>query len=96
MKAVLRTSTFDSWLGELRNRVSVGRITTAISKLAQGLGDVKPVGEGVSELRLPFGPGFRIYFTERGGAVIALLCGGDKSTQAKDIRKAKELKRELK
>jgi putative addiction module killer protein len=59
------------------------------------LGDVKPVDEGVSELRIDFGPGYRIYFVRRGKSLIILLCGGDKSTQARDIRKAKELAADL-
>lgn len=60
------------------------------------LGDVKPVGEGVSEARIHYGPGYRLYFCQQGDVVIVLLCGGDKSTQNKDIEKAKELKRCLK
>ncbi len=60
------------------------------------MGDVKPVGEGVSEARIHYGPGYRLYFCQQGDVVIVLLCGGDKSTQNKDIEKAKELKRCLK
>ena len=68
------------------------RVRVRIDRLEDGLfGDVEPVGEGVSELRLDFGPGYRVYFQKRGNTLIILLCGGDKSTQAKDIKRAKRL-----
>ena len=67
-------------------------IASRLDWLAQGhAGDVKPVGEGVSELRIHYGPGYRVYFQKRGSAIVVLLCGGDKSTQAKDIETAKHL-----
>jgi putative addiction module killer protein len=67
-------------------------IASRLDRLAFGnAGDVKPVGEGISELRIDYGPGYRIYFQRRGSSILILLCGGDKSTQAKDIRTAKRL-----
>lgn len=67
-------------------------IASRLDRLALGhTGDTEPVGEGVSELRIHFGPGYRVYFQKRGSAIIILLCGGDKSTQAKDIKTAKRL-----
>lgn len=67
-------------------------IASRLDRLAQGhTGDVAPVGEGISELRIHYGPGYRVYFQKRGSAIIVLLCGGDKSSQAKDIKMAKHL-----
>ena len=67
-------------------------IASRLDRLAFGnVGDAKPVGEGVSELRIDYGPGYRIYFQKRGNSFVVLLCGGDKSTQSKDIRTAKRL-----
>jgi putative addiction module killer protein len=95
MKTVRRTDMFSDWLANLRDRQAVGRITVAIQKLAVGLGDVEAVGQGVSELRLHFGPGYRLYFVERQGTVIILLCGGAKSSQAGDIKEARRIARLL-
>lgn len=93
---VRQTEEFAKWFKSLRDAKAAAKITQRIVRISSGLlGDVKPVGEGVSELRIDFGPGYRIYFVQRGKALIILLCGGDKSTQAKDIRKAKELAADL-
>jgi putative addiction module killer protein len=78
------------------DRLAAARIASRIERLADGhLGDVKSVGEGVNELRIDYGPGYRIYFSRRGVALYLLLCGGDKSTQDRDIRKAKRLAKEV-
>lgn len=91
-----KTETFVKWLDDLRDIKARSRILVRIERLAAGNpGDVKPVGEGVSELRIDYGPGYRVYFMERGQAVIILLAGGDKSTQTKDIRTAIRLARNL-
>jgi len=80
---------FTEWLAALRDTKGRQRIQTRIRRLEQGLyGDCKPVGEGVSELRMFFGPGYRVYFGEDPEHVVILLCGGDKSTQDKDIEQA--------
>jgi putative addiction module killer protein len=80
----------------LRDRKARARIQTRIDRLQLGLlGDVKPVGEGVSELRIDYGPGYRVYFVQRGQELVILLAGGDKSTQDKDIKTALELARNL-
>jgi putative addiction module killer protein len=93
---VRQTQEFASWLEALRDTKAAAKIAQRIVRVSSGLlGDVKPVGEGVSELRVDFGPGYRLYFVQRGKALVILLCGGDKSTQAKDIRKAKELAADL-
>lgn len=82
---------FEEWVKDLRDPPTVRRIQARLAGVSVGnLGDVKSVGEGVSELRLKFGPGFRIYFGADGDELIILLCGGDKGSQDKDIRKAKE------
>jgi len=86
------TETFTNWLDRLRDLRARARIQARVERLAAGNpGDVKPVGEGVSELRIDYGPGYRVYYTERGNVLIVLLCGGDKRTQAADIKTAKKL-----
>lgn len=86
------TASFRAWLDTLRDREAKARIARRISRLQLGLaGDIQPVGGGVSELRLHFGPGYRVYLLQRGNVLIVLLCGGDKSTQAGDIASAKAL-----
>jgi putative addiction module killer protein len=93
---IRQTEIFSNWLGGLADRRARAKIAARIDRLAHGNpGDVAPVGEGVSELRIHFGPGYRVYFAARGRSVVILLCGGDKSTQAKDIKLAKQLARGL-
>lgn len=92
MLKLVETDQFTAWLERLRDRRAVARIGIRLDRLALGnAGDVKPVGEGVSELRIDYGPGYRVYFARRGDIIILLLCGGDKRTQAKDIAMAKHL-----
>jgi putative addiction module killer protein len=89
---VSETDTFMSWLDRLTDDVAVAAIAARIKRVRFGLfGDVKPVGEGVSELRVNHGPGYRVYFTIKRRKVIVLLCGGDKGTQRRDILEAKRL-----
>lgn len=96
MFEVRQTDVFAQWLEELADTRAASRIAQRIIRLQSGLlGDVKPVGEGVSELRIDYGPGYRLYFVQRGKILIVLLCGGDKRTQARDIRKAKALATDL-
>jgi putative addiction module killer protein len=86
---LLRSASFDEWLDELRDRRARARIEVRIDRLARGnAGDVRPVGCGVSELRVDYGPGYRVYFTRCGASLVVLLCGGDKRTQATDIERA--------
>ena len=86
---VVRSATFDRWLRKLKDRRVVGRILARIDRLAAGNpGDVKPVGQAVSELRFDYGPGYRVYFLRDGDRLILLLAGGDKSTQDADIKAA--------
>jgi putative addiction module killer protein len=81
---------FTDWLYGLRDVMGRKRILVRVSRLQQGnYGDCEPVGEGISELRMFFGPGYRVYFGERGENIIVLLCGGDKDSQSKDIQQAK-------
>ncbi len=97
MIAVHRTQLFIEWLTSLRDQVAKAHIARRIDRLALGnAGDVKPVGAGVSELRIDQGPGYRVYFVNRGGVLIILLCGGDKRTQDRDIKRAIELAQEFK
>jgi putative addiction module killer protein len=96
MIEIRQTESFSKWLRELRDRQARARIQTRIDRLQLGLaGDVKPVGEGVSELRIGYGPGYRVYFVQRGRALIILLAGGDKRTQDADIKTALKLARDL-
>ena len=93
---ILQTMVFQRWEQNLRDRRAKTLIATRLFRLANGLsGDVKPVGEGVSEMRISYGPGYRIYFKQQGCRIIILLCGGDKSSQANDITLAKMLARSL-
>lgn len=96
MAEIRQTAVFADWLLALPDKRSRARIAARIERLRDGnFGDVKPVGESVVELRLHYGPGFRIYFTARGDQIIILLCGGDKSSQDKDIVRAKALVAQL-
>lgn len=96
MIEIRKTDVFTRWLDGLRDIHGRARVQARIERLAAGnAGDVKPVGEGVSELRIDYGPGYRVYFTKRGHEVIILLAGGDKSTQAGDIKTALRLARNL-
>lgn len=92
MVEVVRTDEFEAWLDKLRDPRGRARIIQRIDRLGAGNpGDVGPVGMGVSELRLDVGPGYRVYYLQDGNTLVVLLCGGDKSTQQKDIEKAHEL-----
>jgi putative addiction module killer protein len=96
MVEVRKTDSFAKWLDGLRDLRARARVQVRLQRLATGNpGDVKPVGEGVSELRIDYGPGYRVYFTRRGNKLIILLAGGDKATQARDIANAIRLAREL-
>jgi putative addiction module killer protein len=93
---IRKTDTYARWLDSLRDMHARARVLVRVERLAAGNpGDVKPVGEGVSELRIDYGPGYRVYFTMRGRNVIILLAGGDKRTQATDIKTALRLARNL-
>jgi putative addiction module killer protein len=96
MLEVRQTDSYAEWFENLRDRAAKTRIDMRIRRLSIGNpGDSKPVGEGVSELRVDHGPGYRIYFIQKGSVYVVLLAGGDKSSQDKDIRNAKLLAREL-
>lgn len=93
---VATTEEFDSWLDALRDEVAKAKIASRIDRLANGNpGDVKPVGEGVSEMRIHHGAGYRVYYCQNGKTLVVILCGGDKDSQAGDIARAKELKSNL-
>ncbi|NTE87153.1 type II toxin-antitoxin system RelE/ParE family toxin [Agrobacterium rubi] len=97
MFTIRETEEFADWLAGLRDVQARARIARRLYRLADGNpGDVKPVGESVSELRIDYGPGYRVYFIQDGKVVIVLLCGGDKSSQRRDIAKAKKLAKALK
>lgn len=96
MLEIRRTAEFIDWLGGLRDTVARARIAKRIDRLAFGNpGDAKSVGEGVSELRFSFGPGYRVYFTRCGDTIVILLCGGDKGSQSRDIERARALAKEI-
>lgn len=95
MVEVVRIDEFATWLEKLKDLSGKGRILRRLDRLAQGNpGDVRPIGKGLSELRLNFGPRYRVYYLQDGNTLILLLCGGDKSTQQKDIARAHELAEE--
>ncbi|NHT78168.1 type II toxin-antitoxin system RelE/ParE family toxin [Rhizobiaceae bacterium CRRU44] len=96
MIEVRQTSVFAKWVGDLRDQNAVARIVMRIRRMETGnFGDVKPVGEGISELRIPYGPGYRVYFVQQGRQVVILLCGGNKSSQARDVVEARRLAKEI-
>jgi putative addiction module killer protein len=91
-----KTEIFDKWLRNLRDRKAVLAIAGRLDRASTGnLGDVAPVGEGVSEMRIFEGPGYRLYYTIRHNRIVLMLCGGDKSSQEKDIKKARNLAKAL-
>jgi putative addiction module killer protein len=91
-----RTDEFDKWLRKLRDDRARAKVLVRITRLSLGNpGDVEPVGDGVSEMRIDHGPGYRVYYTDRGNEIVVLLIGGDKSTQDRDIAKARELAKGL-
>jgi putative addiction module killer protein len=92
VKEIRRTGVFINWVQKLRDSRARFRIYERIRRLAQGNpGDVKPAGEGISELRIAYGPGYRLYYKDTGKEIVILLCGGDKTTQQADIARAKKL-----
>lgn len=96
MITILRSEEFDVWLAALRDKTGRARILHRIRAAELGnFGDCEAVGEGVSEMRIHVGPGYRVYFTRRGGVVYLLLLGGDKSSQRSDIKRAIAMAREL-
>jgi putative addiction module killer protein len=96
MIEVRQTEIFADWFTSLKDRKAKARIQARIDRMEMGnFGDVAPVGQGVSEMRIFYGAGYRVYFVQRGSIVVILLCGGDKSSQTSDINKAKELVKQL-
>ena len=93
---ILTSDTFDNWFEDLKNIKDKSRIADRIDRIKEGnLGDAKPVGNGIFELRFHFGSGYRIYFIKQYNTIIILLCGGNKKTQSRDIKKAKEIASEV-
>jgi putative addiction module killer protein len=96
MVDIKKTDVYARWLDNLRDIRARARVLARVERLAAGNpGDVKSVGEGVSEMRIDYGPGYRVYFTRHGNEIVILLAGGDKSTQNADIKTAQELARNL-
>ena len=94
---IVQSATFRRWHDGLKDRAAILRIDARLRRLSEGnAGDVRPVGEGLSELRIDHGPGYRVYFLQRGHRLVVLLAGGDKGTQATDIAKAALIAREWK
>lgn len=96
MKTVLTTPEFEKWLADLSDPVAAGAISDRMQRMQRGLlGMVAPVGDGVSEAKVDVGQGYRVYFVQHGKDLVVLLCGGDKSSQKKDIKRAKKIASEL-
>jgi putative addiction module killer protein len=86
---IIKTNHFDQWISKLRDGQARARINARLARVALGnIGDVKPVGKGVSEMRINYGPGYRVYCLQKGEVLVVLLCGGDKSSQQRDIENA--------
>jgi putative addiction module killer protein len=89
---IIQSETFKQWLLGLKDRAIRARVHIRMQRIEAGnIGDVKPVGEGISELRVDYGPGYRVYFTQREQCTVILLCGGDKASQIRDIDRAKSI-----
>ncbi|NLY27475.1 MAG: type II toxin-antitoxin system RelE/ParE family toxin [Alcaligenaceae bacterium] len=98
MFEIIESATFSRWLSKLKDRSAIMRINARIRRIAETglLGDTKPVREGVSEIRIDYGPGYRLYYLQAGPVIVVLLAGGDKSTQNTDIKRAIEIAKEWK
>ena len=98
MIEIIQSNTFARWLGKLKDRAAVMRINARLRRLTEtgNFGDAKPVREGVSEMRIDYGPGYRLYFIQAGPVLVVLLAGGDKSTQDADIKRAIDIAKEWK
>ncbi|UCV14115.1 type II toxin-antitoxin system RelE/ParE family toxin [Quatrionicoccus australiensis] len=98
MIEIIQSETFARWLGKLKDRSAVMRINARLRRLTEtgNFGDVKPVREGVSEMRIDYGPGYRLYFVQNGPVLVVLLAGGDKNTQDADIKRAIDISKEWK
>lgn len=96
MKNILMTPQYQAWIDRMRDRQGRARINIRVKRLSDGYkGDMRVLGGGVSEMRIHYGPGYRIYFTERGNELIVLLAGGDKDSQNRDIKLAKAIAKEI-
>jgi putative addiction module killer protein len=96
MNSIQTTEVFDDWFAKLKDNQVVRRVQARIDRAEDGnFGDCEPVGEGVSEMRIHYGPGYRVYFVQRGMEIVILLAGGKKSTQSKDIKTALEIARQI-
>lgn len=92
MIEIIKSETFNNWLDGLRDLRARAKIQARILRLSHGNpGDVKPIGEGLSEMRIDYGPGYRVYFMQHGAVLVIVLCGGDKTTQTQDIKTAKRI-----
>jgi putative addiction module killer protein len=92
---IRKTSVFRDWMKKLKDAIAKAHIDRRIDRLSRGNpGDVEPIGEGCSEMRIDYGPGYRVYYKDTGREIVIILCGGDKSTQRNDIARAKQLARE--
>jgi len=95
MPFIRKTNVFRKWMKKLKDAIAKAHIDRRIDRLSRGNpGDVEPIGEGCSEMKIDYGPGYRVYYKDSGREIIIILCGGDKSTQQSDINKAKRLARE--
>jgi putative addiction module killer protein len=95
MPEIRKTSVFRKWMKKLKDAIAKAHIDRRIDRLSRGNpGDVEPIGEGCSEMKIDYGPGYRVYYKDTGREIIIILCGGDKSTQHEDIDTAKRLARE--
>lgn len=92
MKEIIRSETFSDWLSSLKDSRARSRVLARIDRMKEGnFGDSEPIGDGLSEARIHYGPGYRVYFMQQGDVIVVLLCGGDKSSQSKDIKQAKRI-----